>query len=481
MSMKKYTLLPALFAASAIAAIAAPVSANESHKEISGPFATPMDVTKKCLECHKDAAMDVMKTTHWTWSSEQEVPGKGKQMVGKKHTLNNFCISVVGNWPRCTSCHVGYGWKDANFDFSDQSRVDCLVCHDTTGLYNKPAPSAGMPAGYTGNEKIDQKPVDLVKVARNVGAPTRDNCVDCHGFGGGGNNVKHGDIDSSMKKPSKAIDFHMGTDSLDFSCQQCHTTENHQISGKAMVVSPQGGEGLSCTSCHDAAPHKKDVLNSHAGAVACQTCHIPTFAKGMPTKTEWDWSTAGKDLKAEEQIFGEEKRAGYDKKKGHFKWEKNVVPAYRWYNGASASYVLGEKIDPARVTELNAPVGDITDKNAKIYPFKTHVGKQPYDTRHGYFLNPKVWPAGADKEEAFWQSYDWDRALKAGAANGGLAFSGSYDFAPTIMYWRINHMVAPASEALKCNDCHGKDGRLDWTALGYKGDPMKTQGTARGK
>jgi hypothetical protein len=31
--------------------------------------------------------------------------------------------------------------------------------------------------------------------------------------------------------------------------------------------------------------------------------------------------------------------------------------------------------------------------------------------------------------------------------------------------------VAPKAEALKCNDCHGKDGRMDWKALGYVGDP----------
>ena len=91
------------------------------------------------------------------------------------NTVNNFCISINGNWARCTSCHIGYGWKDANFDFSDTSRIDCLVCHDTTGNYKKPGPAAGMPAGYTGNEKFDKKPVDLVAVAQSVGTPARRN------------------------------------------------------------------------------------------------------------------------------------------------------------------------------------------------------------------------------------------------------------------------------------------------------------------
>ncbi|HCD12994.1 MAG TPA: cytochrome C, partial [Shewanella sp.] len=47
------------------------------------------------------------------------------------------------------------------------------------------------------------------------------------------------------------------------------------------------------------------------------------------------------------------------------------------------------------------------------------------------------------------------------------------------MWWRINHMVSPKSEALKCADCHNGGDRLDWQALGYEGDPMKHKGGAR--
>jgi hypothetical protein len=41
------------------------------------------------------------------------------------------------------------------------------------------------------------------------------------------------------------------------------------------------------------------------------------------------------------------------------------------------------------------------------------------------------------------------------------------------MFWRINHMVVPKDKALQCTDCHGKNGRLNWKELGYKGDPQK--------
>jgi hypothetical protein len=40
-------------------------------RNTSGP-----EVTKKWLECHEDAALDIMQTTHWTWPAEQKINGK---------------------------------------------------------------------------------------------------------------------------------------------------------------------------------------------------------------------------------------------------------------------------------------------------------------------------------------------------------------------------------------------------------------------
>jgi len=33
-------------------------------------------------------------------------------------------------------------------------------------------------------------------------------------------------------------------------------------------------------------------------------------------------------------------------------------------------------------------------------------------------------------------------------------------------------MVAPKKDALKCNDCHGTNERINWEELGYEGDPI---------
>jgi hypothetical protein len=53
------------------------------------------------------------------------------------------------------------------------------------------------------------EPPDLAKVAQKVGKTSRDTCGACHFFGGGGDAVKHGDLDSSLKKPGKYLDVHM--------------------------------------------------------------------------------------------------------------------------------------------------------------------------------------------------------------------------------------------------------------------------------
>ncbi|HAR44708.1 MAG TPA: cytochrome C, partial [Nitrospiraceae bacterium] len=207
--------------------------------------------------------------------------------------------------------------------------------------------------------------------------------------------------------------------------------------------------------------------NKHVSKVACQTCHIPTFAKDEATKVWWDWSKAGdKDRKPKED---ENFMKDYAAIKGEFKWAKNVVPTYAWYNGKSDRYLVGEKINPKKIVELTTPLGSIKDKTAKIFPFKVMEGKQPYDTKNNYLVVPHTYGG-------FWKHLDWQKGITDGMAVAGLPYSGSYGFVQTKMYWRINHMVVPKDQALTCGDCHGKKGRLDWKALGYKGDPQAKGG-----
>jgi len=473
--MKLYTVL--------IAAVGILIGNSGSfandHPEIEGPFETPMEVTETCLECHEDAAQEVMATSHWTWKKLQQIPGKGMVSRGKTNVINNFCVSVGANWSRCTSCHVGYGWKDESFDFTDESRVDCLVCHDTTGTYKKPGAGAGYPAGFTGKESMDKKPVDLVEIARNAGMPTRDNCVDCHGFGGGGNNVKAGDMSNAMRNPTKELDVHMDATGLNFSCQQCHASDTpHDLPGNSLIVSAGGETTMGCTDCHGESPHRyfptAQQYNKHTKKIACQTCHNTHFAKVDGTKMSWDWSKSvdPKTLDKDKRVITEHGHKVFIAKKGLFTYEDNVVPAYRWYNGTAGAYTIGDKIDPTKVTALNFPLGDKDDPDSKIMPFKIHTGKQIYDSKFNYLITPKIWGPKGDPD-AYWVQFDWNKSAAAGMKVSGLEYSGEYGFAATETYWPINHQVDPKEKALKCLSCHKEGNRMDWKALGYEGDPMK--------
>ena len=425
--------------------------ATDHSEFIEGPFKDGSEVTAACLECHEDQATDFMTSPHWTWTRKQVVNGKEIEL-GKINSMNNFCTTTTSNRVHCSECHAGYGWSDENFDFTDKSKVDCLICHDSTGTYHKDGDNSGWPGEH----------VKLTDVAQNVALPVRQNCGSCHFFGGGGDAVKHGDLDSSLDYPDKSIDVHMDADGNDFQCQACHETENHQIPGASMASSPDGKSSFGCTKCHDQSPHEQSRLNAHIDRVSCQTCHIPVFAKDIPTQMDWNWSTAGSG-----NVVPDRKGITYRKTVGTQTWEKMVKPSYAWFNGQSGVSLVGDKIDPAVVTALAYPMGDINDKTAKIHPFKIHTGKQIYDTENNYLITNHIYG-----DDGFWTTFDWQRSATIGMKESGLPYSGKYGFAPTKMYWRLDHMVSPKEDALKCLDCHGDEGRMDWKALGYIGDPM---------
>ena len=432
--------------------------AHVDHKDLYdglGELTTGPEVTAACLTCHEDAGDQVIHTAHWKWESDPvAIEGRdGLFSTGKKNTINNFCIGIQGNWAACTACHAGYGWEDADFDFEEQGNVDCLVCHDNSGTYRKG--KAGLPL----------EGVDLLASAKSVAVPTRENCGGCHFRGGGGNAVKHGDLDESLYYPTDEIDVHMGR--YNFQCVDCHQTEDHVIGGRSISVSVDNKNQIACTDCHNPKLHTDDRLNAHTDTLACQTCHIPEVAVKQATKTHWDWSTAGDDSQEEDTHH-------YLKIKGSFIYQRNLRPEYRWYNGGADRYLLGDRINTDGSTPMNAPKGDIRDKDARIWPFKIHQAKQPYDVELEHLLQPVTSGKGG-----YWKEFDWDAALRLGEEVTGLPYSGTYGFAATEMYWPQTHMVATKERALQCQACHSENGRMDWQALGYDGDPIKQGSQSR--
>ncbi|MDD5391216.1 MAG: tetrathionate reductase family octaheme c-type cytochrome [Gallionellaceae bacterium] len=446
---------------------------HSKFKVLQQPFAAGPDVTEACLTCHNDAAKQVQHTKHWTWES---VDPKTGQKRGKKNIINNYCTSPISNEKDCMACHAGYGWKDSSFDFSVERNVDCLICHDTTGTYRKLPGDAGHPVYQRrefppGSGKFVEA-ADLRQVAQSVGKPSRSNCGSCHFFGAGANGAKHGDLDSALQHPDKYLDVHMDEKGLNFTCVTCHATKGHEVSGSrynvaaadkgpAHIRGKTDASPASCQACHGNKPHPSARLNGHTEKLACQTCHIPEYARDkIGTELSWDWSQAtvmGPDGKPTSRKDSAGRRA-FDSKKGAWVWDAYVIPEYRWFNGVATYKVLGDKIDPTKVVELDTLGGSPNAPDSRIWPLKVHRGKQVYDTVNNILA---VTHTAGEDETALWHNYDWPKAITTGMAAAGLPWSGKHGFVSTEMSWPITHMVAPKEDALACKQCHTAPGRLD--------------------
>lgn len=416
-------------------------------EELQKDFNTPHEITAACLSCHTERGEQVMATAHWNWEREEYVEGRGLMYIGKKNVLNNFCTGILSNEGTCNKCHAGYGWKDKSFDFKNPYNIDCLVCHDQTGTYEKASGGAGYPS-----PKLTD--ADYRNIVTHVGIPRKENCGYCHFYSAGGNNIKHGDLEEALLTCTKDVDVHMGKDGLDMSCVDCHPAERHIMKGKYYAVSSSDYNRAKCEDCHGAFPHDNSKLNEHTVKVDCRTCHIPTYAKVNPTKMFWDWSTAGrrKDGLPYSIIDTATGKDTYLSIKGDFDWQKNVKPEYFWFNGTANHHLITDTIKSDTIN-INTLYGSYADPKSKIVPVKVHRGRQPYDIVNKTLIQAKLWDTDTGKG-AFWLDLDWEAALREGMKYAGLPYSGEYGFINTRMYLPVSHMVSKADEALKCEECH---------------------------
>ncbi len=419
------------------------------HKELQRDFDNPHELTATCISCHTGRGEEVLANAHWNWEREAYIKGRGVTYLGKRNLINNFCTGILSNEATCNRCHIGYGWADNSFDHSNPYNIDCLICHDNSGLYDKARGGAGYPAPW----------VDLGEVARQAGPPGKDNCGYCHFYGGGGNNVKHGDLEVALLTASREVDIHMSVEGAGLSCIDCHQTTNHRMLGRYYGVSSENNQRVSCENCHGSFPHMNHKLNEHTVKVGCQTCHIPVYAKVNPTKMHWDWSTATDRLDGEPfEVVDTLGNLLYTSIKGDFYWRQNAVPDYHWFNGTADHHLITDILDPSNPPlMINTLFGDAHDPNSRIYPVKIHTGRQPYDTEYLTIIQAKLWDA-EEGRGALWIDLDWESALQAGMDYAGMPFSGNYDFINSEMYLPVNHMVSPAEQALQCQDCHTRSG-----------------------
>ncbi len=448
----------------------------------------PRDVTRTCLGCHPKVGRDILNTAHWNWKEYSPTLAGYEHRLNISLTLmaNNACLAIGPNLEGCASCHIGYGWLDSRFNFSNPVNIDCLICHDTTGSYRKELGKGGLP----------DRALDLAAVARKVGRPSRQACGSCHFASGGASYSRHGDLEPALAQPPPELDVHMGT--LEMRCQDCHSTTAHRIAGMS-VAAPVSEGRANCEKCHGNSPHGvagmlSRHLDDHIRAVACESCHIPSIARSSPTLVRRDYSEAGQDRSVTLDRYG---MPQYEKKFGALTWGRDLLPAYLWYDGTRKASRAGEKIDPSTTVILNAPAGEKRNPAARIFPFQVYTAVQPYDQENNMLVMPKLL-------DDYWVNFDWSTAIADGMQSVGLPCSGEYGFVETKMYSTIHHEVVPAKLALGCADCHSAEAvtctrchkgaqgmdlpdhrgavypevqnRIDFKALGYPDDPALVGG-----
>jgi hypothetical protein len=424
--------------------------------------------TTTCLKCHMKEARAFFHSQHYQWKGvSPAVVNSDGQKLGKMNTLNDFCTHIEPVWigitrnsrgevlsQGCSKCHAGLGKMPSDTISREQlENIDCLICHASgysrTLVENEDGSLEWKPILWKNQEGLDS-------VAKRITQPKRTSCLRCHAGSGGGPNFKRGDIEYDLADTDREFDVHMGTDGADMACMNCHAGESHRTRGRGVdLMGSDSPDQLSCAdgSCHEAEPHRKELLNRHSAKVDCTVCHIPVFAKNKKTDMIRDWSTPA---------YSEEK----DKHMPTFTFGLNVEPEIAWYNGTVRAELPGQPVTQREdgVIQMVTPQGSRADDGAKLHAFKVHRGKMPVESNRRWLLPINV--------EEFFANGDIDAAVREAAHVLYHMEDFEYEWVEVERWMGIYHEVQPAENALRCLDCHGPDGRLDWAGLGYEADPM---------
>jgi len=413
-----------------------------------------------CLPCHAAEAKQMYASAHYQWQGEALYDAaNGPLLQGKiSDAFNSYCINILGNWNACGSCHAGLGAQPvltAAPTDEQLKNIDCLICHQkdykrikVNGVF---VPDT---AGMT---------ISLTQAVQTVHRPDRAACLSCHAKAGGGDAVKRGDLAlASATTADTQYDVHMSSAGADLKCQDCHTTQNHRIAGKGSDLRETDLDvAMACTSCHtgkdSSTGHSTADVNRHVARVACQTCHIPTYAKNAAdtpateaTETHRTWKSSAASAPPYHPTSVK---------------ANNLTPEYRFWNRYSTNYRLGDVAQLDAVTgayPTSRPDGGVDDLSPdnKLYPFKYKTAEQPLMTSSGKLiaLDTSVYFATANPEAA----------IRAGLANMGYSENEAYSWVTTDTFQLLNHQVSPASQALACAACHGTTTQMDLRGeLGY--------------
>jgi len=416
-----------------------------------------------CQRCHAAEANEVLGSVHYQMkgSAAEMVNGQAQQgkiiqrdgsgnIIAGTSAMNAYCVNVLGNWGGCSGCHVGLG---AEPTATNSSNIDCLMCHQKN---YKRIKINGLFQPDTANMCIDMN-----TAVRTVHKPKRDNCLQCHAVGGGGDNFKRGDMALAHKSTTDTtFDRHMATTGGNLVCQDCHTTTQHRIAGRGTDLRPLDSTtavNCSTSACHptklNSSGHATTGVNKHVGRVACQSCHIPKYAKNASDTPATEATETHRDWTVPEWNTAKNR------------WEptgtkaNNLTPKYLHWDGTSWGYNLK---DPAvfdsktGAYQVSRPQGGINDADSKLYPFKYKTAKQAYAGSLNMLIaidTSKYWampvPPYAPTQA------DISATVAAGLMNMGYSATTPFSWVTTDEYQLITHEVPTASNnVLACTQCH---------------------------
>ncbi|NDR55140.1 hypothetical protein [Aliiruegeria sabulilitoris] len=503
---------PGAASPSTAATVPASTADHSQFDALAGPFASAQEVNEACLSCHNTGPAQLHGTLHFTWSwpaaGSEQTADASAVAGGMAHVANGFLLSTPSNLDACSSCHIaGTRFEDpAMLDPSSApvAPVDCLSCHEPTGLWTVANfHEGGAACSMCHDERLrgdTPEVTDFVAAAKSVGPSTKASCGACHFNADGGYGVKHGDLNADLLAPPATLDVHMAAapDGAGFTCSTCHSTTDHALAGSRYDGGPGAGPerpalvgaAASCQGCHGAEPHDAIArgvrLDRHIGTVACETCHIPSIARGeTATRVLWDWSTVGKLGRDRKPMAQKQKdgRITYTTEKGHLEVARAFAPEYVWSDGRLDMHRPGdplpetgaeqsEGVAPGREASTDLALieaafadtpwiaaysGDPDAAEARIAPVKVMHSVVPIDAESRALAAVKLSGRSGD---ALWNRFRWENAVEAGMEAAGQPFSGEVAFARVRQMIPVNHMVAPAEAALQCAACHSSDGLL---------------------
>ena len=195
-------------------------------------------------------------------------------------------------------------------------------------------------------------------------------------------------------------------------------------------------------------------------------------------------------LNARDAIGDKDGRITYATEKGDLTAATGVRPALVWSNGRLAMPRPGDPMaEPAALDaetgaapatdadEANAEEagldslesafagtpwiasygGDAADPGSRIAPVKVMHSVVPVDAESRGLAAAKLSGRSGD---ALWNRFNWKSAVETGMEAAGVPFSGDVAFARVRQMIPVNHMVAPADQALSCQSCHASNGLL---------------------